>query len=105
MKPLSPTGSKWIEEELPSHLPLSDGAQAWYCHENGVYVISSVDQTLAGGGCEYHLSIDKRGGDTCTTDEIMETLKAFGMNNAEEDNPGTLGLARHFWQQFTKEAA
>lgn len=101
MKPLSPTGPEWATHTVPDWIPASEGAEGWFNTKSRVAVISSVEPTLK-NNFEYHLSISVMYR-PCTMEEAMETLRMFGMDNAEEDNTGADGYARHFWQSVIKE--
>jgi hypothetical protein len=101
LKPLSPTGPGWTTYPIPYWLPVSEGAEGWFNTKSRIAVISSIDATLK-DNFEYHLSINVMYR-PCSMEEVMETLRMFGMDNAEEDNTGTHGNARHFWQPVIEE--
>lgn len=102
MKPLRPSGKGWEQRSVT--VPDCPEAEGWYHLKDRIGIISSVDPSAEDGSDEYHLSI--LGVTRCSTKVAMETLNAFGMVNAVEDNVGSTNPeTRHFWQPVKKERA
>ena len=65
-------------------------------------VISAVEVASHAPGlepiCTYHVSMSKNGKYRATPEETRFVLKAFGMEDASEDNHVPGGIARNFWR-------
>lgn len=105
MKALSPKGEGWIRKGFQTNPRIPKSARGWEHLPTGALVLSSAEPSGVDGGMEYHLSVSKYVGRS-STDECMFALRAFGMDNAQEDNAAGLdGEIRHFWQAVKKGAA
>ena len=101
IKPKSPKGSGWVDGgPTPSHVTLGYEGRCWLYPEQGFTVISAVevakDPQDIDKGPEYHVSIS-RNRQRCTRNEARFVLKAFGMEDADEDNHVPGGFVRNFW--------
>lgn len=106
IKPLRPSGPHWRRlPNLPPRYTMGYDHEVWRHDIWLIGVISAVevasDKDGIDRGPEYHLSISKHQSGTprrCTTQEALATLKAFGLEGAEEDNHVPHGLVRNFWR-------
>lgn len=105
IKPKKPTGDGWqqILEWAPPRLLAEMGYQseAWE-HDSGLFAISAVEVAEEPGkmplGPEYHLSISKDGHGRCDRNEARFVLRAFGLEDAKEDNHVPGGFVRNYWR-------
>lgn len=99
--PRAPRGKGWRCTGLsPRFFNNGFEAYAWEHTEENFYVISAVEVPNRDRGPEYHISVSKQtrfGADRCTRNEAKFVRKAFGMEDAEEDNHVPNGVVRNFW--------
>ena len=101
IKPKQPKGAGWARDpDPPGWVTIGYEGQMWSYPQQGITVISAVEVAVDTGGYskgpEYHVSISKAGG-RCSRNEARFVLKAFRMQDAEEDNHVPGGFVRNYW--------
>lgn len=101
IKPKTPTGVGWESlGQTPQMFTMGYAGETWVYQRQQIVVISAVevatDTDGSSKGPEYHVSISRAGG-RCTRNEARFVQKAFGMQDAEEDNHVPNGYVRNFW--------
>lgn len=109
IKPKSPTGSGWQDcGAADPRFTLGFEGRIWRFPAQGLVAISSVEVAADPGdiekGPEYHVSVSKAGG-RCTRNEARFVLKAFAMEDADEDNHVPGGFVRNFWMPVNENLA
>lgn len=102
IKPKTPKGTGWKDGgPTPSQYTLGFEGRYWLYPEQGITVISAVevarDPHDIDKGPEYHISVS-RNQQRCTRNEARFVLKAFDMEDADEDNHVPGGFVRNFWK-------
>ena len=101
--PKEPKGDGWQKgPRAPLEVTLGYEGYYWFYPSQGITVISAVEvaqdpDDVVELGPEYHISVSKNGG-RCSRNEARFVLKAFNMQDAEEDNHVPYGFVRNFWQ-------
>lgn len=109
IKPKAPKGSGWIDGGQPSSaFTLGYEGRYWLYPERGLMVISAVevarDPDDIDKGPEYHVSVSRNGG-RCDRNDARFVLKAFGMEDSDEDNHVPGGFVRNFWKPVAENLA
>jgi len=107
IKPKRPTGTGWVDGgPTPSTFTFGYPGQYWFFPERGIAVISAVevasDKDDIDKGPEYHISISRNGG-RCDRNESRFVLKAFDMQDSDEDNHVPGGFVRNFWKPVAEK--
>ena len=107
IKPKTPSGKGWVKgSEVPTICTMGYEAYYWFYEDQGLNVISALevvnDPDDIDKGPEYHVSVSKTGG-RCTRNEARFVLKAFGMQDSEEDNHVPGGFVRNFWMPVAEK--
>lgn len=105
IKPLRPNGEHWrYVGPVNPMFTLGYEGQYWHFPPLGLFVISAVEAVNPEEvdlGPEYHVSVTKRDKNDkikrCTRHEADFIVKAFGLENADEDNHVPGGQVRNFW--------
>lgn len=105
IQPKQPNGKGWHAatwwRKPPQLALLGYPVQAWEHRETGLFVLSAVEVANEPGqpqlGPEYHLSISRNGG-RCPGNVAKAVLRAFGLEDAKEDNHVPSGFVRNFWR-------
>lgn len=105
IKPKAPKGTGW--RDLGRKPDLTGGGfevQAWYYPDQGFFVLSAVEVARDADdiekGPEYHISISDRSSGTpkrIDRNGARFVIKAFGMEDANEDNHVPFGVVRNYW--------
>ena len=107
VQPKKPSGSKW---KRLSYKNLTGYPTQMYFHKpTKLCVISAVEVASHAPGlepiCTYHVSMSKNGKYRATPEETRFVLRAFGMEDASEDNHVPGGIARNFWRPVNDNMA
>lgn len=99
--PKKPSGAGWVYGgAAPLVATMGYEGHYWRYPDRGLLVISAVevahDPHDIAKGPEYHVSVSKGSG-RCDRNEARFVRKAFGMEDAEEDNHVPHGRVRNFW--------
>lgn len=105
--PKTPRGKDWIDGgPIPPQFTLGYPGRYWLYPEPRLTVMSSVevanDENDIDKGPEYHVSVSKNGG-RCSKNEAQFVLRAFGMEDADEDNHVPNGVVRNFWKPVAEK--
>lgn len=101
--PKEPKGDGWQKgPPAPQEVTLGYQGYYWFYPAQGIMVISAVEvahdpHDVVELGPEYHISVSKNGG-RCSSNEARFVLKAFNMQDADEDNHVPYGFVRNFWK-------
>jgi len=76
--------------------PLLD-TEAWFHANEMVFVISAIGISGAEDEPEYHISATFEGNVALSDRKLAWVAQQFGMEGAEEDNPGVTGYTRNLW--------
>lgn len=111
IKPKAPKGEGWIY--YGAGPDLTGGGfevQRWYYPDQGFFVLSAVevahDPNDIEKGPEYHVSLSNRKyGHPVRVDRngARFVLKAFGMEDADEDNHVPGGVVRNYWRPVAEK--
>ncbi len=101
IKPKAPKGPGWVDGgPTPPEVSLGYESRYWLYPAQGITVISAVEVARDPGdidkGPEYHISIS-RNRQRCTRNEARFVLRAFDMEDSDEDNHVPGGFVRNFW--------
>lgn len=108
IKPKEPTGLGWVRgPQAPARLIFGFEGHYWFYPQQGIAVISALEvardpEDVIDKGPEYHISISKNGG-RCSRNEARFVLKAFAMEDADEDNHVPGGFVRNFWMPVAEK--
>ena len=102
ISPKKPKGKNWHDcGEMNPDFNLGYGGHLWKLE--GITVISSVetvhdpDDMPERNGPYYHISISRGPGVRCNSKDFKVVCRAFGMQDAKEDNHVPGGFVRNFW--------
>jgi len=102
IEPRKPRGPGWYcRGESPRVMQTGFTAYAWEHLPSNLYAISAVEVANRKIGPEYHVSVSMQtpfGAGRCDRNAAKFVCKAFGMEDAEEDNHVPGGVVRNFWQ-------
>lgn len=103
IKPKSPKGAGWVCGG-PYNTGLGYECIRWFYPEESINVLSALEVASDPGdidkGPEYHISISRytqAGPERLSRNATRFVLKAFGMEDADEDNHVPFGKVRNFW--------
>ncbi len=108
IQPKYPSKKKqWLKfKSIPHWATLGYAGEGWIHKSTGLSVISAVevaeDKDHIDIGPHYHISISKNGS-RCSRAEAQFVLKAFDLQDAEEDNHVPNGIVRNFFMPVAEK--
>lgn len=107
VQPKKPSGSKWVQLDYQG---FTGYPTMMFRHKTSkLCVISAVEVASDAPGhepiCSYHISMTKNGKRRTRPEETRFILRAFDMEDANEDNHVPGGIARNFWRPVNDNMA
>ena len=107
IQPKKPSGPKW--KQVPYESMTGYPALMFFHKPSKILVISAVEVASDAPGeepiCSYHISMTRNGKRRTRPEETRFALRAFDMEDSNEDNHVPFGLARNFWRPVNDNMA